>query len=74
LDFLVVVGGEGLAYEQRGAALRLGRLRLSIPRRVAPSVRARVEARGERCFFVRVDAHASPRLPLFSYYGVMEEE
>jgi Domain of unknown function (DUF4166) len=72
LDFLIAVDEDGLGYEQARAAVRVGRLRLPIPRRVAPSVRARVRARGERAFFVRVDAYAPGTLPLFSYYGVEE--
>jgi hypothetical protein len=73
LDFLIAVDDDGLAYEQLRAIVRLGRLRLPIPRRVAPSVRASVQPRGERAFFVRVDACGPGAIPLFSYYGVVEE-
>jgi hypothetical protein len=73
LDFLITVDDHGLAYEQLRAIVRLGRLRLPIPRRVAPSVRARVQPRGERGFFVRVEACGPGALRLFSYSGIVEE-
>lgn len=73
LVFLVAVDGDGLGYERARAAVRFGRLRLPVPRRVAPSVRARVQARGERAFFVRVDACGPGAFPLFSYSGVVAE-
>jgi Domain of unknown function (DUF4166) len=73
LDFRIAVGGDGLEYEQVRAAVRLGRRRLPIPERAAPSVHVRVQARGVRRFFVRADAYGPGALPLFSYYGVVEE-
>ncbi|HZM76548.1 MAG TPA: DUF4166 domain-containing protein [Candidatus Limnocylindrales bacterium] len=73
LDFRIAVEADGLEYEQVRATFRLGRLRLPIPRGIVPTVRARVQTRGEHSFFVRVDASGPGALPLFSYYGVVEE-
>jgi Domain of unknown function (DUF4166) len=73
LDFAVTVDGNGLRYEQTRTALRLGRLRLPVPRWLCPSVRARVEARDDSSFFVRVDTCAFGPEPLFSYYGTVLE-
>lgn len=73
LYFVVAVDEDGIRYDQKNAALRLGPLRLPIPRPAAPAVRARAEARGEREFFVRVDVDGPWALPLFAYWGLIEE-
>jgi hypothetical protein len=73
LYFVVAIDVDGIRYDQTNVALRLGPLRLPIPRRAAPSVRARAHARGERAFFVRVDVDGPRALPLFSYWGLIEE-
>jgi Domain of unknown function (DUF4166) len=73
LCFRVAVDDDGLGYEQERAMLRLGRLRVRLPQRAAPQVRARAVARGPTSFFVRVDVCAPAAVPLFSYWGMVEE-
>jgi Domain of unknown function (DUF4166) len=73
LEFVVAMDGDGIRYDQTNAALRLGALRVAIPRVAAPSVRARADARDERRFFVRVDVDGPRAFPLFSYWGLIEE-
>ncbi|HEX8285318.1 MAG TPA: DUF4166 domain-containing protein [Pyrinomonadaceae bacterium] len=75
LLFRLTVEGGALAYRREGAALRAGRLRLRLPRSLAPSVEAleRADGRG-----VRVSVRVTAPLVglLIEYEGLvrMEEE
>lgn len=71
--FRVAVDDDGVGYVQERVVLRLGRLRVRLPRRVAPQVHARAVERDETSFFVRVDVCVPPEARLFSYWGVVEE-
>ena len=70
IRFHLSVREGGLRYEQAGAALCLGPLRLPLPRRLAP----RVEAREWPLEFARIGVRVSVALPLVGRFLAYEGE
>lgn len=74
LRFRRLVEGVDVSFEQEAASIRVAALRVRLPDRFAPRVRARAHGNGEGRFFVRVDVTVPGLGPLLSYWGDVYEQ
>ena len=74
LRFRVSADGDCVRFQQEGVGVRAAGLRVGLPARLGPRVRAYAEGRGQRPFFVRVEVSAPLAGDLLSYWGRLTEE